>query len=61
MLLPHAVTYLPGMKHGEMKVTDGKNKPSCGLVKKSFGSPLSSGSTHHHRGEVTSDYGGSLN
>lgn len=44
-----------------IKVTDGKNKPSCGLVKKSFGSSLSSGSTHHHRGEVTSDYGGSLN
>lgn len=56
-LLHISITCLPERKHGEIKGTVGKNKPDCGLVKKSSQSPLPSGSISQ-KGEVTSDYGG---
>lgn len=59
-LLHIAIICLPERKCGEIKVTGGKNKCNLGLVRKSFHSPLSSGSISHPKAEVASDDGGCL-
>lgn len=59
-LLHIAIMCLPERKCVEIEVTGGKNKCNLGLVRKSFHSPLPSGSISQPKAEVASDGGGCL-